>query len=1019
VLSESHPGGGRLVGRVAELTRILSALDTTSAGNGRVVVLTGESGIGKTRLAQEALTRARMSPAQVIVGRCFEQYASAPFMPFVEALAAALAMAPVSLRIDAPQRWPELMHLVPDLGAVESKPDGEETQLRLFHAVTAFLEKLAEEAPLVLLIEDLHWADTTSLGLLLYLGRHLRAARILLVATYRDTEVGRDHPLEEILRELVRERLVDEVHLRRLDENGTAALISNQLGSASISQELVTLVHGRAQGNPFFTEELLKALLDQGVVYETAEHWTHEAVTEIDIPHSVRSVVGQRISRLSSGAQDLLRLASVVGPEFDLEVLRVASGLPESEVLDHRDAALGARLLEERRGAIPERYTFAHVLIQQTLYQELPTHRLRRLHRRIGAALESVEALRRTGAAELARHFALAGERDGVVRYAVAAGREAAAKYAHAEAARHYEIALGVVLEAGDEVRAAEVQYRLAGELYDLNRLDDALTTYEAALTRFKRLGDPLGQALVHRGIGSLHHGRFDLIAALPHFDAALNLWPSDREDAEFASLLLNFARAKYHSGDRVMEDALIARALSIAERIGNPGLLARALSVAAGAAFRQGARPQIPIQLYVRAETLARQAGDLRTLSRGHYRLLAGDLRSSLADRQRAAETAERAAETERVAFADQTTAYTYYLLGDWVQGRAAARAAFALDPREQLRTLTAVPLLAWMEGRTDEGVGLLRGFLADTRRRGDMQGLSLALVTYADWMLELGRPALADSPAREAIALLRAGGTWLPYPGLAFGPLVEAAVSVGSSDADELLAEGERQVNASEQYLASPQLWRARGLQCERRGEFDEALVALQASAELARSQRALIQLGRTLATLAKLARLRGDKVLAANAHKELAMIMEGIGPEVRGLPWTCGLPRSRRRFSAAAEGPLTWREREVAGFVAEGLSNRQIAERLVICERTAEHHVESVLNKLGLAAARSRRGPSVHDLHHTRRTELEALSVPTVHLSDLRRVQVHRYKECSAQELPGIQLGSSTHVRNDGVS
>src|SRR5207249_2937745 len=142
---------------------------------------------------------ARTRRTQVIVGRCFEQHTLVPFFPFTEALTAALAGAPLALQAEAPERWPELVHLVPELGGAVLKPDGQDTQLRVFRAATAFLHNLTETDSLVLLLEDLHWADTTSLGLLLYLGRHLQAARILVLGTYRDGEVGRQHPLEHTL----------------------------------------------------------------------------------------------------------------------------------------------------------------------------------------------------------------------------------------------------------------------------------------------------------------------------------------------------------------------------------------------------------------------------------------------------------------------------------------------------------------------------------------------------------------------------------------------------------------------------------------------------------------------------------------------------------------------------------------------------------------------------------------------------------------------------------------------------
>src|SRR5205085_7616579 len=157
------------------------------------------------------------------------------------------------------ERWPELARLLPDASADQHVQGGQETQVRVFRAVTAFLREVAEGSPLVLLLDDLHWADATSLSLLLYLGRHLEGSRILLLGTYRDAEIDREHGFEQTLRELVRERLMDEVHVRALAREGTAGLIRQRLAGQTVSDELVALVHARAAGNPFFTEELLKA----------------------------------------------------------------------------------------------------------------------------------------------------------------------------------------------------------------------------------------------------------------------------------------------------------------------------------------------------------------------------------------------------------------------------------------------------------------------------------------------------------------------------------------------------------------------------------------------------------------------------------------------------------------------------------------------------------------------------------------------------------------------------------------
>src|SRR5205085_5881798 len=188
---------------------------------------------------------------------------------------------------------------------------------------------------------------------------------------------------------------------------------------------------------------------------------------------------------------------------------------------------------------------------------------------------------------------------------------------------------------------------------------------------------------------------------------------------------------------------------------------------------------------------------------------------------------------------FAYQTVATACHLLGEWDAGRAAARQCLALDAGEQLATIRAAAFLAWMEGSYSDGIHRLQGVLTSARARRDMQGLSLSLATLADWMLELDRPEDAHAPAREAAELLRTGGSWQPWPGFAFGPLAETAVRLGAPDAEDVLAEGEQQVESSEQYLGRPQLLRARGLLCERKGKLDRALEALHAGAEVARSQ------------------------------------------------------------------------------------------------------------------------------------------------------------------------------------
>ncbi len=742
-----------LVARESELNSVLSALSAVAKGTGRLLLLTGEPGIGKTRLAREVLARAQALGNMVLVGRCFEQYMDVPYFPFGELLGGALNAAPSALRIEAPRHWPELVYVIPDLvSASPGRLEGPEAQLRLFRATTSFLQALTEVNPLVLLLDDLHWADATSLDLLLYLGRHLEASRMLILGTYRDVDVGRRHPLEATVRELLRERLVEEVHLRRLAPDGTAALVRAQLAATTVSDELITLVHGRAQGNPFFTEELLRAFVEKGAVAAGDGRVGLAGIEEVEVPRSIRSVIRQRISRLPDRSQELLRLASMLGQEFDLDVLLATSGRTEAEVLDELDAALEAAIIAELRKD-RERFAFAHVLIQQTLYDELPVHRRRRMHLRLGQALEQARVTTSTRSADMARHFLFGGDSERATGYAIQAGDEASHRYAHAEAAHQYKVALELLLDELDDARrVAEVQYRLGGELVDMARVSEALVAYEAALGGFKRLGDRQGQALAHWGIARLHQGVYDMASAEPHVDEALRLWPAERQDSEFVRLLSDATRIKAFVGLLAESGELAKRNLALAEQLGDAGLLPQALSMSLPSRQVHVAQRGLDLD---RAIDLALQVGNWRTLTqlymqRAENRLLGGDVAGDVADRRQAIDAAERSGVAERLTFAYQTLGLTLIWTGAWEDGRAAVRSSLTLDPqRQHPYSALGSGALAWLEGRPEDAANYFFQFVVSSRQRRDFQGITVGLAQLAMLKLQLDRPAEAETPS------------------------------------------------------------------------------------------------------------------------------------------------------------------------------------------------------------------------------------------------------------------------------
>jgi DNA-binding NarL/FixJ family response regulator len=274
--------------------------------------------------------------------------------------------------------------------------------------------------------------------------------------------------------------------------------------------------------------------------------------------------------------------------------------------------------------------------------------------------------------------------------------------------------------------------------------------------------------------------------------------------------------------------------------------------------------------------------------------------------------------------------------------------RAGLQLDPQQQHPySAHANGLLAWMEGRPAEAASYFNQFVINARQKRDFQGVTVGLAEFAMLKLQLDRPSEAEPAAQELRAVLR---RWGGLIGLAAGPVAEAIVRLGAEDAEPVLSEIESLVDESGEVLARSQLLRARALLLARQRALGDALETLHASAAQARSHNAVIELAQTLALLASVARQRGDDVTARQADAERSAIVERIGPESRVMAWGQGLPYTPRQ-EATGQSPLSPREREVAALIVTGLSNRQIAQSLVISERTVENHVSSILARLGV--------------------------------------------------------------------
>ncbi|MHB8577123.1 MAG: AAA family ATPase, partial [Dehalococcoidia bacterium] len=471
------------VGREAELRQLEAAFDAAVSGQGGLVMVVGEPGIGKTTVTEQLATYAALRGGRTLVGHCYEEGSlSLPYLPFVEAMRSyVLEREPEQLKRDLGGAAPDVARIVSEVrDRVQVSPsppsaDPGEDRYRLLNAVASFLRNAAAVQPLVIVLEDLHDADRGTLELLQHLARQLQGARLLLVGTYRDVEVDRQHPLSGAVAELRRGGRLERVALRGLTADEVQRMLSVIAGQ-EVPWALAEAVHRQTEGNPLFVQEVLRYLAEEGLITREGGRWRAGGSTPLleTIPEGLRDVIGKRLSRLSPDCNRLLAIAAVIGRDFALSTLQAVSGVEEDRVVAALDEALKVAVVQDTSRPGPGsdiRYRFAHAFFRQTLYEELITPRRLRLHQQVARALEAQYAGRLDEhAVELAEHFSQSSdpaELAKAVAYGTRAARRALAVYAHGEAARLFDQALAVqdVLDPDDAATRCELLLALTEAL--------------------------------------------------------------------------------------------------------------------------------------------------------------------------------------------------------------------------------------------------------------------------------------------------------------------------------------------------------------------------------------------------------------------------------------------------------------------------------------------------------------------------------------------------------------------------
>jgi len=797
------------VGRGAEWGTLLAHWERARSGQGHLVLVSGEAGIGKSRLVEELSQYVRQQGGEAFCERCYEYERTLPHGPLADLLRAVLsAMGARILECLSPWQVAELARLAPELGEQLPSPlsrflPPDQEQARLFDALTSLLLELARQNPLLLVLEDIHWAHDSTLAWLHYLARRLPEAPVLLLATYRREEVSPGHPLHGLALELVQRGLATRLELTRLSCEALARWM------AGASDSLVRRIHRQTEGNPFFTLETLRALFEEGQVQLVEGRWVEKTVlSSLPIPASVRQVVQARLERLSPPTRKAVATAAVMGHAFDFDILERAWGRGEEATLEALDELLRRRLVREGSGPTGRDYEFDHHLVREVIYQGLHHRRRKRLHRLVGEAMEGLYAGRPGVDGELAHHFEQAGEWARALPYLLQAGHGAAAAYAYDEALDYWERALAAFARLpeaetlpfrepiGDALIARaelfHLQGRIAERQADLRRLrqlaeetadarlldqalireahylnldgcyGQALEKAQAAADRCHQRGDTDGESQALAEWGFAHYFRGEYEAALEPLQAALRLEQTD--PATRGAVLSVLSYVHYLIADYRRSLEYRQQALAIRTALGQQARVAEDLTDIGILYTRLNKLPEAERYL-CDALKLAREIGSqpaesyaLNNLGNLHY--LRGNYPEALKCYSNSLVLQRATGSRRGEASALGNSGMTLLALGNYEEAENLLRQSLNIQEEIGYESGLSEGLAQLAEvlmnlGRDEEALQAASRSLAVAKRIGDRYCQVTALNVLARLHLARNEPTTAAALAQEAIAL------------------------------------------------------------------------------------------------------------------------------------------------------------------------------------------------------------------------------------------------------------------------
>jgi DNA-binding CsgD family transcriptional regulator len=969
-----------MVGRDLERGRLGQLLERTLAGQGGLVMVSGESGVGKTRLAEELAAEAARVRALALTGHCYEME-EAPYVPFAEILYSALRgpteeqfrEALVRYGPDVAKLMPEMRRVFPDIPPPLQLPPEQERRY-LFDSLCELLEQASRTQPLLLILEDLHWSDSSTLTLLQHLARRLRVMQVLVLGTFRDPEPDKSGAFESALAELFRHRLAERVVLKRLPEGEVKALLE-ALGGPDVPDPVVRAIYDETEGNAFFVEEAFKHLAEEGKLFDAIGNWLPGIeLSEGDVPDNVRLVVGRRFQRLSDLCREILTHAAVIGREFEARLLEVVAGRDREAVLQVIEEAERAHVLRAVRDR-ERRFAFAHELIRQTVLSEVSTIRRQRLHLQVATAIERLylpagrdaQSLEEH-ASSLAYHFIQAGpggDVDKAIDYAGRAAKQAASQLAFEEAAQFYQKALEAL-----ESKAAVDETPRCQLLLSLGEAKNWAGDWQGGKHAFLKAADlarhsqaPEQLARAALGVAGTAHGAAINQPAVDLLEEALDTLGA-ADNALRARVLARLAVELYYIDPEGRRAALSREAIEMARRLENPATLAYVLGAASWGLWRPDnveerlalAREMIP---------LAEEVGDRETALRGRSLVLSSLLElRDIHGFEIEIEAVDRLAHESRQPIWIWSTltlrAAQALFKGRFEEGERLAQQALAAGQEGRAPNAFSIFCLQmfWLrteQARVEEAEPLIKRF-ADRAL-----GVALWQAALACLYWEAGRTAEARSEfealAKEDFTLIPQDAFWLMVIAL----LSEACSYIRDTTRAAalyslLLPYAEHNIV----FAAGPAVWgsaaRYLGLLAVTMCRWQEAEKHFAGALEMNTRMGAKPWVAWTQYDYGKMLlnrRQPGDRKKAHGLLNEALDTAQALGMKRLNFRVTALLGSGRHRTSIYPDG-LTQREVEVLRLIAAGRSSREISAELVLSVRTVERHITNIYAKIN---ARSR--------------------------------------------------------------